>query len=88
MENIVGDLLKLPNIGKNLEIQLINAGIDTKEKLLEKGSKQAWLDIKIADVSACFNRLCALEGAIQGVRWHDLSVEVKEELKDFYNFTK
>lgn len=84
----MGDLLKLPNIGKNLEIQLINAGIDTKEKLLEKGSKQAWLDIKSVDASACYNRLCALEGAIQGVRWHDLSAEVKEELKDFYNFTK
>ncbi len=27
--------------------------------------------------------LCALEGAIQGIRWHGLSKERKEELKQF-----
>jgi len=27
----------------------------------------------------------ALEGAIQGVRWHDLDSQTKENLKDFYN---
>ncbi|WP_346931151.1 TfoX/Sxy family protein [Clostridium sp.] len=78
-------LSDLPNIGKKLEEQLNEIGIETIEQLKEVGSKQAWLDIKAIDASACINRLCALEGAIQGIRWHSLSDEVKRELKAFYN---
>jgi DNA transformation protein len=29
-------------------------------------------------------RLCSLEGAIQGVRWHNLDDETKKSLKEFY----
>lgn len=78
-------LSDLPNIGKKLEEQLNEVGIETIEQLKEVGSKQAWLDIKAIDDSACINRLCALEGAIQGVRFHSLSDEVKRDLKEFYN---
>ena len=78
-------LSDLPNIGKKLEEQLNKVGIETIEQLKEVGSKQAWLDIKAIDASACINRLCALEGAIEGIRWHSLSEEVKMELKAFYN---
>jgi len=78
-------LSDLPNIGKKLEEQLNEVGIGTIEQLKEVGSKQAWLDIKAMDASACINRLCALEGAIEGIRWHNLSDEVKRELKAFYN---
>lgn len=28
--------------------------------------------------------LCALEGAIQGMRWHSLSNDIKNDLKCFY----
>ena len=52
------------------------------------GSKKAWLEIKAIDESACFNRLCALEGAIRGMRWHNLPDEVKTDLKEFYNSHK
>jgi DNA transformation protein len=78
-------LSDLPNIGKKLEEQLNEVGIETIEQLKEVGSKQAWLDVKAMDSSACINRLCALEGAIQGIRWHNLSDEVKKDLKEFYN---
>lgn len=81
----MSDLSKLPNIGKSLEEQLLQVGIETPEKLREIGSKQAWLKIKRVDSSACYNRLCALEGAIQGIRWHFLSDDVKQELKEFYS---
>lgn len=80
----MGSLSKLPNIGTVLENQLCMAGIETPEQLQQTGSKQAWLKIKASDPSACYNRLCALEGAIEGVRWHDLSEDVKEDLKIFY----
>lgn len=84
----MSELSKLINIGKQVEQQLLQVGIDTPEKLKEIGSKQAWLKIKAIDPSACYNRLCALEGAIQGIRWHHLKEDVKQELKEFYNSFK
>ena len=64
----MGELSKLPNIGEVVEKQLNEVGIMTYEKLKEIGSKQAWLDIKSIDDSACIHRLYALEGAIQGIK--------------------
>ena len=81
-------LQKLPNIGKELEKQLNAVGINTYDDLAECGSQQAWLKIKAIDKSACINRLMALEGAIQGIRWHDLSANDKQHLKDFYQMNK
>lgn len=84
----MGELSKLPNIGKELERQLGVAGIETVEQFREAGAKTAWMRIKAIDPSACYNRLCALEGALQGIRWHNLSDEVKQELKAFYQAQK
>jgi len=84
----MGELSKLPNIGNKLELQLNEVGIETVEQLKKVGSKEAWLNIKSIDSSACINRLYALEGAIQGIRWHGLSDEIKKELKEFYNEVK
>lgn len=81
----MGELQMLPNIGAKLEEQLHLAGIDTEAELRKVGSKEAWLRILGFDSSACIMRLSALEGAIQGVRWHDLSPQVKAELKAFYH---
>jgi DNA transformation protein len=81
----MGELSKLPNIGKVLEGQLNDVGIETVDDLIDIGSKEAWLRIKEMDDSACVNRLMALEGAIQNIRWHDLSDEDKKNLKDFNN---
>lgn len=80
----MGDLSKVVNIGKGLEDQLCEIGIDSLDGLKKVGSREAWLKIKAMDASACYNRLCALEGAIQGIRWHDLSEKDKKELKEFY----
>jgi len=52
--------------------QLNTIGINTLEDLVETGSREAWLRIRAIDSSACYNRLCGLEGAIQGIRWHYL----------------
>lgn len=84
----MGELSNLPNIGKVLEQQLLQVGIETPEYLKQVGSKQAWLDIKAIDPSACYSRLCALEGAIQDIRWHYLSADTKKELKEFYDSFK
>ena len=62
------ELSKLLNIGKTVEQQLIQVGIDTPEALRAFGAKAAWLKIQEIDPSACIHRLMALEGAIQGVK--------------------
>ena len=84
----MGELSKLPNIGNVLEKQLNDVGINTIDDLINLGSKETWLKIKEIDDSACLNRLMALEGAIQNLRWHNLSEEDKENLRNFYNSQK
>ena len=84
----MGELSDIPNIGKTVEQQLNEVGIETIKQLIEIGSKKAWLRIKSIDDSACINRLYALEGAVRGIRWHNLSEEIKIELKEFYNTFK
>lgn len=81
----MGELSKLPNIGKEIERQLNEIGIFTYDGLIDIGAKEAWLKIQQNDPSACVNRLLALEGAIQGVKKTMLSQETKTNLKDFYN---
>lgn len=81
----MGNLSELPNIGAELEKQLCDAGITTAEELRRVGSRQAWLRILQRDPSACIMRLSALEGAIQGIRWHYLDSKTKESLKEFYH---
>ena len=84
----MGELSKLPNIGKEVERQLNETGIFTYEELKETGAEQAWLKIQAMDPSACIHRLYGLEGAIQGIKKILLPQERKEELKEFYNFHK
>jgi len=74
----------LPNIAAKLEGQLAEAGITTIEELKRVGSREAWLRILTNDPSACLMRLSALEGALQGIRWHNLDAETKASLKAFY----
>ena len=84
----MGELSKLPNIGKVVEEQLNQVGIYTEEGLRKVGAKQAWLRIQQIDESACIHRLLALEGAIRGIKKTMLPDERKKELRDFYNWHK
>lgn len=84
----MGELSKLPNIGKTVEEQLNQVGIFTYEDLKTSGSKQAWLKIQEIDSSACIHRLLAFEGAIRGIKKTDLPKDCKDELKEFYQWKK
>ncbi|RDY61711.1 TfoX/Sxy family protein [Flagellimonas nanhaiensis] len=78
-------LTDLPNIGQTLAEKLNTVGIKTELELKEVGSKNAIVKIATLENSgACINMLYALEGAIQGIRWHGLDKEKKKELLDFY----
>lgn len=84
----MGELAKLPNIGKTVEEQLLQVGIRSADDLKKVGAKAAWIKIQAIDESACIHRLMALEGAIQGVKKTMLSDEVKADLKEFYQWHK
>lgn len=80
----MGELSSLPNIGKVVEEQLMQVGVDSAEELKRIGAREAWLRIQQIDESACIHRLMALEGAIRGVKKSMLPDEVKADLKAFY----
>ncbi len=80
----MSELDKLINIGDVLAKKLLEAGIDSIDSLHALGSKEAFLLIRSIYDGACINHLYALEGAIQGIRWHNLSPETKQDLKEFF----
>ena len=81
-------LTEMPNIGKVLEEKLIQVGISTPEELCAIGSEQAFIRLQTIDETACLCMLQGLEGAVQGIRWHNLPMERKEELKEFFRMRR
>jgi len=88
MDTVKTDLTSLPNIGKTIADLLMQAGITTAAQLKATGSEKAFTRICAIDSEACINKLCALEGAIQGIRWHNLSPDKKRELKEIFALVK
>ena len=82
----MNDLTDLPNIGRTLAEKLNQVGIRTEQDLKLSGSENAIIKIATVENSgACINMLYALEGAIQGIRWHGLDELRKQELREFYH---
>lgn len=77
-------LISLPNIGKIMAERMSEAGVNTVEELLALGSKKTFMKMVEADSEVCISMLFSLEGAIQGIRWHDLDPDIREDLKKFY----
>lgn len=84
----MSELASMMNIGKEMARKLTSVGIDSSEKLMEAGSKQAFLKLKQAYPSICLVHLYALEGAIENVEFNALSEDMKKELKEFSDFLK
>ena len=79
------ELSKLPNISKVIEGKLMEAGISTAQELCALGSREAFICLRMKDPAVCLSMLCALEGAVQGIRWHHLPDEMKAELRAFHD---
>ncbi|WP_371362045.1 hypothetical protein SRRS_32990 [Sporomusa rhizae] len=78
-------LSKLPNVGKVLEENLLAVGIETPEQLQKIGAKEAFLCIRRQrDPGACLHMLYGIQGAILGIPDKFLSVDIKQELKAFF----
>lgn len=81
----MSDLAKLINIGEVLARELRDVGIHNNEDMVNKGAVESFFMIVAEKDHSCYNKLFALEGAVQGIRWHALSKEEKEVLKMEYN---
>lgn len=84
----MAELTSMMNIGSEMAKKLTSVGIDSPEKLIETGSKQAFFKLKEAYPSVCLVHLYALEGAICNTEFNSLSEDTKKELKEFSDFLK
>lgn len=78
---------QLPNIGKTLAGKLEQVGIDSQDQLISMGVEDTFIKLKTVEIDTCLNMLYALEGAIQGIRWHKLDKARKLELNEFWRLT-
>lgn len=84
----MSELTDMMNIGKEMAKKLKAVGIETPEKLIQTGSKQAFLQLKQEYSNVCLVHLYTLEGAITNTEFNCLSEEKKKELKEFSDFLK
>lgn len=59
------ELTDMMNVGKEMAKKLNTVGIDSSEKLIEIGSKQAFLQLKQEFPNVCLVHLYTLEGQLQ-----------------------
>ncbi|WP_221630912.1 TfoX/Sxy family DNA transformation protein [Listeria booriae] len=76
-------LEEMPNIGDVLATRLRAAGIETPQELKRYGACLAFEKGLLSYPDACVNMLFALEGAIQNIRWHQLSSSTKKNSANF-----
>ena len=88
MDSKIENLTQMKNIGKVVAEKLIQVGITTPEELCAIGAEQAFIRLQTIDEGACFCMLQGLEGAVQGIRWHSLPRERKEELREFFHLRR
>lgn len=86
-EKLVNDLAKqLRNVGPKLAAKLVEAGIDSPEKLRKLGAKKAFEKLyptgdSYGDFNAAY--LYALEGAIRNCEWLNIPDKIKKEYKEY-----
>jgi len=73
-------LQDLPHIGLKLAGELTQSGIQDVEQLSQLGSLVVATRLQEHGFSICPNKLYALEGAIRGIRWHQLAPQERSAL--------
>ncbi len=84
----MSELTSMMNIGKEMAKKLTSVGIESSEKLIELGAKNAFFRLKQKYPNVCLVHLYTLEGAIQNTAYNGLSEDTKKELKEFSDFLK
>jgi len=88
MEVNMSELTSMRNIGKEMAKKLTSVGIESSEKLIEVGAKDAFLRIKQKYPNVCLVHLYTLEGAIHDIEFNSLPEDTKKELKEFNDYLK
>lgn len=73
-------LRDLPGLGPRSEQWLIDAGIDTVDKLFRKGAIESYLAVRSVRGNTSLNLLYALVGAIDGRNWTTVAHHDKTRL--------
>lgn len=81
-------LTDLPNIGGVMVQRLAAVGITDSETLLRLGSREVFIKLKLHEGDTCMSTLYGLEGAVRGVRWHDLPESDRADLRAFFRSIK
>ena len=81
-------LTSMRNIGREMARKLTAVGIDSPEKLMEEGTKQAFFKLKETFPNVCLVHMYVLEGAITDQEYNRLPEETKKDLKTFSDFLK
>ena len=79
----MSELTSMVNIGREMARKLTVVGIDSAEKLVEVGAKQAFFQLKGVYPQVCLVHLYALEGAIEDLDYNRLPENRRLELKAF-----
>lgn len=82
------ELTSMMNIGREIAEKLVSVGIDSPEKLAGLGAEHAFFKLKEIYPQVCLVHLYALEGAITNTAYNRLSLDRKQELKEFSNLLK
>lgn len=78
------ELKGMPNVGKITIKRLKNVGITTGDELISLGSKEVYKKLLAYEGDTCLDTLYGLEGAVEGIRWCNLSDNTKKDLKSFF----
>nr|WP_318382122.1 TfoX/Sxy family DNA transformation protein [uncultured Enterobacter sp.] len=86
MQRLRSSRLKdLPNLSFQLELLLLEAGINDFTTLRTLGAKACWVRLRGANTHLGVKVLLALEGAIEGMHEAALPAEIRQELREWYN---
>ena len=66
----MSELTAMINIGKEMEKKLKSVGIESSDKLIEIGAKEAFLKLKQKYPNVCLVHLYTLEGAIHDTEYN------------------
>lgn len=77
------NLTDMLNIGSEMDRKLKSIDVNTPEKLIQMGSKEAYFQLKLLYPEICLVHLYTLQGAIDNIPYNGLSESTKADLKAF-----
>ncbi len=81
-------IAKLPNLGPASAQMLAMVDIHQESDLRRIGAVQAFNLVREAGLQPSLNLLYAMEGALTGVKWNELSMDKRLELDTEVNFKR